>query len=61
MDDQHVVALVETVHRANLNAIGIFAFDAGFSDDVSHPDLRDGAILAQGFKSLLAQSVRCRK
>jgi hypothetical protein len=43
MDDQHVVALVETVHGANLNAIGIFAFDAGFSDDVSHPDLRDGS------------------
>jgi hypothetical protein len=40
MDDQHVVALVEAVHRADFDAVGIFAFDAGFSDDVSHPKLR---------------------
>ena len=42
MDDQHVLALVEAVYRADLNAIGILAFDAGFSDDVSHPGLRNG-------------------
>jgi hypothetical protein len=48
MDDQHVFALVEAVHGANFNAIGIFAFDAGFGDDVSHPYLRNGSILAQG-------------
>src|SRR5882757_4267810 len=42
MDDQHVVTLVEAVHGADFNAIGIFAFDAGFSDDVSHPKLRKG-------------------
>jgi hypothetical protein len=42
MDDQHVLTLVETVYRADFNAIGIFAFDAGFSDDVSHPTLRNG-------------------
>jgi hypothetical protein len=41
MDDQHVLTLVETVYRADLNAIGVFAFDAGFSDDVSHPGLRN--------------------
>ena len=46
MDDQHVVAFVETVHGADLDAIGIFAFDAGFSDDVSHPRLRNGSICA---------------
>src|SRR3954468_19266056 len=40
MDDQHVLALVEAVDGADLNAVGIFAFDAGFSDDVSHPILR---------------------
>jgi hypothetical protein len=44
MDHQHVVALVETVHRADFNAIGILAFNAGFSDDVSHPRLRNGSI-----------------
>jgi hypothetical protein len=42
MDDQHVVTLVEAVYRADFNAIGVFAFDAGFSDDVSHPKLRTG-------------------
>jgi hypothetical protein len=42
MDDQHVVALVEAIYRADLNAIGIFAFNAGFRDDVSHPMLRNG-------------------
>jgi hypothetical protein len=42
MDDQHVVTLVEAIYRADFNAIGIFAFDAGFSDDVSHPGLRNG-------------------
>jgi hypothetical protein len=50
MDDQHVLALVEAVHRADFNAIGIFAFDAGFSDDVSHPKLRNGPILS-GWRS----------
>ena len=44
MDDEHVLALVEAVDGADLNAIGILAFDAGFSDDVSHPKLRDGRI-----------------
>ena len=44
MDDQHVVTLVEAVHRTDFDAIGVFAFDAGFSDDVSHPKLRNGSI-----------------
>jgi hypothetical protein len=36
MDNQHVFAFVEAIHRANFDAIHIFAFDAVFSDDVSH-------------------------
>jgi hypothetical protein len=40
MDDQHVLALVETIYRANLDAVGVLALDAVFSDDVSHPTLR---------------------
>ena len=28
MDDEHVLALVEAVHRADFDAIGVFAFDA---------------------------------
>jgi hypothetical protein len=47
MDDQHVLALVEAVDGADLNAVGIFAFDAGFSDDVSHPELRKRSISSQ--------------
>ena len=42
MNHQHVLALVETVYRAHLHAIGVFALDAGFCDDVSHPTLRTG-------------------
>src|SRR4030088_956915 len=57
MDHQHVLALVEAVDGADLNAIGIFAFDAGFSDDVSHPKLRNGSILS----GCVAQEVRNRK
>src|SRR6267378_8170778 len=57
MDDQHVVAFVETVHGADLDAIGIFAFDAGFSDDVSHPRLRNGSICVV----CVAQELRSRK
>src|SRR6202020_1028116 len=37
MDDQHVFALVKAIDGADLDAVGVFAFDAGFSDDVSHP------------------------
>ena len=38
MDDQHVIALVETIDRAHLYAIHVFAFDAIVSDYVSHND-----------------------
>jgi hypothetical protein len=43
MDHQHVLALVEAIDGADLNAIGVFAFDAGFIDDVGHPQLRKKA------------------
>ena len=36
VDDQHVRPLAETIHRANIDAIGIFALDAGFGHNVSH-------------------------
>src|SRR5271156_1981193 len=36
VDDQHVVAFVEAVDGANLDAIHIFAANAGFGDDVGH-------------------------
>jgi hypothetical protein len=40
MDDEHVLALVETVHGANFHAIRVFAFDAGIQNDVGHGNLR---------------------
>jgi hypothetical protein len=40
MDDEHVLALVETVDRADLDAVQVFALDAGFDDDVGHARLR---------------------
>jgi hypothetical protein len=39
MYDEHVLAFVEAVHGANLDAVGVFAPDAGFVDDVSHMDI----------------------
>src|SRR5689334_706519 len=48
MDDQHVLALVETIYRANLDAVGVLALDAGFSDDVSHPTLRKALLESRG-------------
>jgi hypothetical protein len=46
MDDEHVLALVETIDGAHLDAIGVFALDAGLSDDVSHPGLRKRSIFS---------------
>ena len=36
VDHQHVLALVKTIHGADLHAVHVFAFDAVFSDDISH-------------------------
>ena len=36
IDDEHVLALVEAIDRADLDAIHVFAADAGFGDDVGH-------------------------
>ena len=36
MDNQHVFAFIEAIHRANFHAIHIFTFNAIFSDDVGH-------------------------
>jgi hypothetical protein len=43
MDDEHVVAFIEAVHRTNFYAVHVFAFDAVVVDDVSHePSSRSG-------------------
>jgi uncharacterized Zn-finger protein len=36
MDDEHILALVETVHRTHLYAVHVFALYAGFDDDKGH-------------------------
>ena len=36
VDYQHVFALVEAVHRADLDAVHELALDAGFGDDIGH-------------------------
>src|SRR5687767_7360298 len=36
MDDEHVLALVEAIDRANFDAIGVFALNAFLVDDVGH-------------------------
>src|SRR3546814_16464066 len=36
MDHQHVLADIETVDRADLDAVHVFALDAGFGHDVGH-------------------------
>jgi hypothetical protein len=36
MDDEHVLAFIETVDRAHLDTIGVLALDAFVVDDVGH-------------------------
>jgi hypothetical protein len=37
MDDEHVLADIKAVDRTYLDAVHVFALDAGFGDDVGHP------------------------
>ena len=36
VDDEHVIAFIEAIHRAYFDAVHIFAFDAGLSDNIGH-------------------------
>jgi hypothetical protein len=36
MDDEHVLAFIEAVDGADLDAVHVLALDAVFGDDVSH-------------------------
>jgi hypothetical protein len=36
MNDQHVFTLIEAVYRADFDAVGVFARDAGIIDDICH-------------------------
>lgn len=46
VNDQHVLADIEAIDGANLDAIHVFAFDAVLGDDVSHLLSRSGVTLA---------------
>ena len=52
MNDEHILALVEAVHRAHFDAIGVFALDANFSDDVSHLPHTESGCAARQFAHL---------
>src|SRR5271167_961044 len=43
VDDQHVLAFVKAVDRTYLDAIHVFALDAGFRNDVGHRSLPYGS------------------
>jgi hypothetical protein len=36
VDDEHILAFIETIDRAHLDTIGVLALDALIVDDVSH-------------------------
>ena len=36
MNDEHVLAFIEAIDRANLDAIHVFAADTGVDNDISH-------------------------
>lgn len=58
MNDEHVLAFVEAIDRANFNAIGVFAFDAGIVDDVSHPGLREARFCRLGSAGIALPQAR---
>jgi hypothetical protein len=36
VNDEHILAFIEAIDRANLDAVGVFALDAVLVDDVRH-------------------------
>jgi hypothetical protein len=42
IDDQHVRALVKTIHGADLDTVGQFALDAALGNDKGHKSGPDG-------------------
>ena len=36
VNDEHVLALIEAIDRANLDTIHVFALDAGIDDNIGH-------------------------
>jgi hypothetical protein len=51
MDDEHILALVEAVHRTDFDAIHVLALDAVVVDDVGHPRLRKLKLLSVAYRT----------
>jgi hypothetical protein len=56
MDDQHVFALIKTINRAYLNAIGVFAADTFVINDIGHEIAPCG-----GASEVVAQNINADK
>ena len=39
VDGEEIRAFAETVHRANIHAVGVFASDTGFGNNVGHGEI----------------------
>jgi hypothetical protein len=50
MDDEHILALIETVHWAYFHAVHVFALDAIFSDDVGHERSFEGLFQSKSLR-----------
>src|SRR5580698_11167843 len=59
MDNQHVLAFIEAIHRTHLHTIHVFASDADFSNDKGHyaPKL---PVTTGPFSILATRSASCR-
>jgi hypothetical protein len=42
VDDQHVRSFAKAVDRTDVDAVGVFAANAGLGDDMGHKDLKKG-------------------
>jgi hypothetical protein len=40
VDDEHILAFIETVHRTDLDAVHVFALNAALIDDIGHSALQ---------------------
>ena len=47
VDDQEILSFAETIHGTNVNAVGVFALDTGFGDDISHGNSLGGWVRLQ--------------
>src|SRR5436190_14999730 len=61
MDDEHILALVEAVHRTHLNAIHVLALYATFRDDIGHRQPCCGSLSASPSAWVVSAQGSCSK